>query len=91
LGIEKQGFHGFRRYRIMWLRKQRVAEDLVRLWARHSNQSVTDGYVKVSDDEGFRRSAVEQAGLGFRLELLQLFPSVPHVSLMSSSPQMLVV
>jgi len=56
-----------------------------------SNQSVTDGYVKVSDDEGFRRSAVEQAGLGFRLELLQLFASVPYVSLMSSSPQILVV
>jgi integrase len=91
LGIEKQGFHGFRRFRITHLRKQRVAEDLVRLWAGHSNQSVTDGYVKVSDDEGFRRSAVEQAGLGFRLELLQLFPSVPHVSLMTSSPQMLVV
>jgi integrase len=91
LGIAKRGFHGFRRYRITWLRKQRVAEDLVRLWAGHSNQSVTDGYVKVSDDEGFRRSAVEQAGLGFRLELLQLFPSVPLTALMNSSPQTLVV
>lgn len=91
LGIEKQGFHGFRRYRITWLRKQRVAEDLVRLWAGHSSQSVPDGYVKVSDDEGFRRSAVEQAGLGFRLELLQLFPSVPLTALMNSSPQTLVV
>jgi len=68
-----------------------VAEDLTRLWIGHSNKSVTDGYVKVSDDEGFRRSAVEQAGLGFRLELLQLFPSVPHVSVTNSSPQMLVV
>jgi len=85
------GFHAFRRFRVTHLRKQRVAEDLTRLWIGHSNKSVTDGYVKVSDDEGFRRSAVEQAGLGFRLELLQLFPSVPHVSVTNSSPQMLVV
>ena len=87
LRIPKQGFHGFRRFRITYLRKQRVSEDLIRLWAGHSNKSVTDGYVRLADDEQFRRSAVEQAGIGFRLESVQLFPSVPHTSLLNNRLQ----
>lgn len=76
LGIEKQGFHGFRRFRVTHLRKQRVPEDLIRLWIGHSNRSVTDGYVKLSDDEAFRKTWAEKAGLGFQLKSLHLFSSV---------------
>jgi integrase len=91
LKIPKQGYHGFRRFRITHLRKQRIAEDLIRFWAGHSNKSVTDGYVRLADDEQFRRSAVEQAGLGFRLDCAQLFSSVPLTGMMNSNVQTLVI
>ena len=45
--------------------KMRVAEDLIKLWAGHSNKDVTDGYVRLADDEQFRRSSVEQCWTGF--------------------------
>ena len=80
LEIPKQGFHGFRRFRITHLRKQRVAEDLIRLWAGHSSgKTVTDGYVRLRDDEQFRKAAIEQAGIGFRLKTLLVVPHVPLV------------
>ena len=32
LGITKQGFHGTRRFRATWLRKQMAPEDLIKFW-----------------------------------------------------------
>jgi integrase len=67
IGREKCGFHAFRRYRVTWLRKQRVPEDLLRFWIGHADKSITDGYSKVKEDVEFRRLTAEQAGLGFRV------------------------
>jgi hypothetical protein len=36
LGIEKQGFHGFRRFRCTWLRRNQVSEDLLKYWLGHA-------------------------------------------------------
>ena len=75
IGIKQQGFHGFRRFRVTHLRKQRVAEDLIRLWIGHSSgQTTTDGYVRIADDEQFRQFSVEQAGIGFQLTIALLAP-----------------
>jgi len=65
LGIEKQGFHGFRRFRCTWLRRNAVSEDLVKYWLGHAAKDVTDRYSKVSEDTEFRKMVSEKVGLGF--------------------------
>jgi integrase len=65
LGVEKAGFHAMRRFRATSLRKQRAPEDLIKFWLGHAEQSVTDGYSKLAEDEEFRRQEAERLGTGF--------------------------
>ena len=67
IGVEKTGFHAFRRFRTTWLRKQHVPEDIIRFWLGHASLDVTDRYSKLSEDVEFRRSVAASAGLGFEL------------------------
>jgi integrase len=67
LWIEKQGFHGFRRFRVTCLRKQRTSEDLLKLWLGHSSGNITDRYSKVGLDISFRQEVSARTGLGFEL------------------------
>jgi hypothetical protein len=48
----KAGFHTFRRYRLTWLRKNRVRADLERFWIGHENETVGLGFTlppKIAD------------------------------------------
>lgn len=63
----KAGFHAFRRYRLTWLRKNRVHADLERFWIGHENETVGDGYSKMKEDGVFRLKQAETVGLGFAL------------------------
>jgi integrase len=65
LGIAKQGFHGTRRLRLTWLRKQHTPDDLIRLWLGHSSTAIGDRYSKLSEDIVFRQEVAEKVGLGF--------------------------
>ena len=65
LDAEKAGFHGMRRFRTTWLRKQRAPEDLIQFWLGHSKQSQTDGYSKLADDLEFRAEVAAKLGTGF--------------------------
>lgn len=65
LGIP--GFHSLRRFRITHLRKN-VPEGLVKFWAGHADETVTDRYDKVKVDTEARKRYAAQAGLGFQLE-----------------------
>jgi hypothetical protein len=62
----KAGFHAFRRYRLTWLRKNRVHADLERFWMGHENETVGDGYSKMKEDVAFRLEQAEAAGLAIR-------------------------
>jgi integrase len=64
---EKAGFHSFRRFRVTYLRKNRVPEDILRFWIGHANKTVTDGYSKVKEDVAFRQLCAANVGLGFEL------------------------
>jgi integrase len=68
-GIAQAGFHSFRRYRVAYLRKSRVPEDLLRFWIGHADKSVTDGYSKLKEDVEFRKTTAEQIGLGFEIPM----------------------
>jgi integrase len=72
LGLEKAGFHSFRRFRVTHLRKANCPEDLLRYWIGHGDKTVTDRYAKLEQDVAYRKAVVEQMGLGFA-------PIVPHV------------
>jgi integrase len=65
--IQKQGFHGFRRFRVTHLRKQRAPEDLLKFWLGHAPETVTDGYSQLKADTVFRAMVAEQVGIGFSL------------------------
>jgi integrase len=57
--------HAARRFRISWLRKCRVLEEIIRSQVGHADESITDKYS--FQDENTVRAAVEGAGLGFNL------------------------
>ena len=57
--------HAARRFRISWLRKCRVLEEIIRGQVGHAAESITDTYS--FQDENTVRAAVEDAGLGFNL------------------------
>jgi integrase len=79
MGREKSGFHGFRRYRITHLRKQRVMEVLLRIWVGHSTHGITDNYTveSLKADAAFRSSTAEEAGLGFHIAVEPKLPVAP--------------
>jgi integrase len=88
LGIEKQGFHGFRRFRVTHLESSCVPPALVKYWTGHAKsidgeavrQTVTDRYIKMGKDTKFRAEVAERIGLGFELpkaETVEVVPSVP--------------
>jgi hypothetical protein len=89
LGIEKQGFHGFRRFRVTHLESSTVPPALVKYWTGHASSSdgeavrstVTDRYVKMAKDTKFRSEVAERIGVGFELpkaETVEVVPSVPN-------------
>ena len=89
LGIEKQGFHGFRRFRVTHLESSYVPPALVKYWTGHAKssdgevvrQTVTDKYVKMAKDTKFRADVAERIGLGFdlpKVETVEVVPSVPN-------------
>ena len=57
--------HAARRFRISWLRKCRVLEEIIRRSVGHADESITDIYS--FQDETTVRAAIEAAGLGFHL------------------------
>jgi integrase len=69
---EKCGFHAFRRYRNTYLRnKTRCPEGLRNYWMGHAGESMDDLYDKIAEDFEFRRSAAEEAGLGYKLPFVE--------------------
>lgn len=67
LKVEKQGFHGFRRFRLTWLRKNRVPGDLERSWMGHADEDVGDLYSKMEEEAEFCLKVADSVGLGFVL------------------------
>jgi integrase len=80
MGREKSGSHGFRRYRITHLRKQRVMEVLLRIWVGHSTHGITDNYTveSLKADAEFRSATAEEAGLGFHMLVVTELPVAPN-------------
>ena len=64
-GLNQAGFHAFRSYRVTWLRKNRVQEDLIQYWAGHGDKTVTDGYSQLENDGQYRKMVTESVGIGF--------------------------
>jgi hypothetical protein len=63
-----KGFHSFRRFRVMHLRKSRVPWDLEKFWIGFANKDVADKYAaQLKDDVEWRKDVAEKTGLGFAL------------------------
>jgi integrase len=96
LGIEQQGFHGFRRFRVTHLESSSVPPALVKYWTGHAMSSdglvvrptITDKYVKMDKDTKFRADVAERIGLGFELpkaETVEVVPNVPRLQEMEAA------
>ncbi len=71
-----QGFHAARRFRITHLREFRCPEDILRFWAGHSSNGITDKYSKLSENADLRKQWSEKLGLGFDIpELCAVAPA----------------
>jgi integrase len=66
-----RGFHAFRRFRITRLRERAIPEDLVRYWAGHAGESISDRYSKLAENVELRKkyAGPDEAGLGFDIRL----------------------
>jgi integrase len=90
LHMPKQGFHGFRRFRLTWLRKNRVPGDLERFWMGHADQEIGDRYSKMEEDAEFCERLADAVGLGFQLPeenqvtRADVAPSAPKTQLETS-------
>jgi hypothetical protein len=89
LGIEKQGFHGFRRFRVKHLECNSMPPALVKYGRGHAKssdgelarQTVTDRHIKMGKETKFRADVAERIGFGFELpkaETVEVVPSVPN-------------
>jgi len=92
----KAGFHAFRRYRVTWLRKQNVPEQLIDYWIGHStDKTVTDGYSKICEDGEFRKLIAARVGTGLPDEIFGklaiMDPNGPLDVRLSSPAQVLVM
>jgi integrase len=77
MGVDKGGAHVFRRFRATRLRKQKTAEDLIRLWLGHGQATVTDLYVNIDNDKAWTKTEAERVGVGFTLPT-SVVPNVPN-------------
>ncbi len=78
-GDQKAGHHAFRRFRLTWLRENRVPGDLERFWMGHANETVGDDYSGLKENIAFRKKVAERIGIGFELPS-SVVPNVPKVS-----------
>lgn len=79
-GMEKRGFHAFRRFRQTWLRKNRAPDDLARYWLAWSSRDIADTYSRLHEDLVFRKNVAESVGLGFEIPVSEP-TSVPKCTL----------
>jgi predicted nucleic acid-binding protein len=75
-GTHKAGNHAFRRYRNTYFYKY---------WMAHADESMSDLYDKIKEDDAFRLERAEKCGLGFELP-----PIIPKVSKPDENDTLLV-
>jgi integrase len=76
LGIERCGFHAFRRFRNTYLRNYTSCPNGLRnFWLGWSDKDMSDHYEKIREDAAFRREVVERVGIGFEIPKPAIVPS----------------
>jgi integrase len=93
-GIEKQGLHGFRRYRDTYLRNRtNCPEGVYKFWLGHSTGGdMSEHYDKVGSDKEtqFRRDVAASAGYGFTLPEQYCESIVPRKAICSKQSKVAV-
>ena len=80
LGINRCGFHAFRRFRNTYLRNYTSCPNGLRnFWLGWSDEDMSDHYDKIRKDAAFRREVAERVGIGFDLPEPSIVPSAGNV------------
>jgi Phage integrase family len=78
-GDHKAGNHAFRRFRNTHFRNRTECPvGLLKFWMAHADESMSDRYDKIRDDETFRKQWAEKCDLGFKLP--SVVPNVPKIA-----------
>ena len=56
------GCHAFPSFRVTWLRKNLIPEDLITFCLGHAGKTVTETDSKLEDDAEFRKQVVQKVG-----------------------------
>jgi integrase len=67
LGLSKRGFHCFRRFRIMHLRKSGCPQGLSQFWMGWADKGMADRYDRIREDVEYREEVARAMGVGFEL------------------------
>jgi integrase len=59
--------HAFRRYRVTHLRMMATPEDILKFWAGHAEQNITDKYSKMKENIENRQHWADLVGIGFEI------------------------
>jgi integrase len=66
LGVNRTGFHAFRRFRNTFLRNYTACPDgLRRFWLGWGDEGMSGHYDKICEDSAFRREVAEKVAVGF--------------------------
>lgn len=68
LSLSKGGFNMFRRFRLTHVAKSECPEFLRHFWSGHAAKHVSERYIKLLGDRGFRLEWAEKIGMGFDLD-----------------------
>lgn len=81
----KAGNHAFRRYRNTYLRNRaNCPEGLYKHWMGYTDESMSNLYDKIKEDDAFRLEEAERCGSGF--ELPSVVPDVPKTKELEALP-----
>ena len=75
----KGGFNIFRRFRITHLEKSDCPNALKHFWSGHAHAHVSERYVKLLTDRGYRLDWAEQVAMGFTLPVSIGQPGLLHI------------
>ncbi len=69
MGLDERGlgWHGFRRFRKIWLRGKRVQEDINNFWMGHKPKTMSELYSRLDEELELRLTEAETMGVGFEI------------------------
>jgi integrase len=77
LGLERRGYHAFRRFRYTWLGQNGCPDALKRYWMGHADREIGHLYDQARTNKKYRKEWAERVGLGFTVRETEIHQKPP--------------